>query len=172
MLKVTLAQLNYMVGDIRGNIRRMREAAAKADADQADLVVFSAGIRPQDELGRQAGLEVAERGGIVVNNQCRTSDPAIFAIGECASWNGQIFGLVAPGYQMARLVAAQVLGRDGDAFTGAFLARRLAGDDVSTALEYGAATAALKRTIPGDIALVTREEVEAVIDEESGEISR
>lgn len=60
----------------------------------------------------------------------------------------------------------------GDAFTGAFLARRLAGDDVPTALEYGAATAALKRTIPGDIALVTLEEVESVIDEESGEISR
>src|SRR5690606_21539164 len=76
-------------------------------------------------LGRQAGLEVAERGGIVVNNQCRTSDPAIFAIGECASWNGQIFGLVAPGYQMARLVAAQVLGRDGDAFTGADMSTRL-----------------------------------------------
>src|SRR5690606_19618614 len=76
-------------------------------------------------LGRQAGLEVAERGGIVVNNQCRTSDPAIFAIGECASWNGQVFGLVAPGYQMARLVAAQVLGGEGNPFTGADMSTKL-----------------------------------------------
>ena len=60
----------------------------------------------------------------------------------------------------------------GDAFTGAFIARRLAGDDVGTALEYAAATAALKRTIPGDVALVTKDEVEAVVQEESDGISR
>ncbi|NHN61100.1 MULTISPECIES: bifunctional 2-dehydro-3-deoxygluconokinase/2-dehydro-3-deoxygalactonokinase [Halorussus] len=60
----------------------------------------------------------------------------------------------------------------GDAFLGAFLARRLAGDGVAAALEYGSATAALKRTIPGDVAVVTREEVEAVLAEEGGEISR
>ncbi|MFC4448789.1 bifunctional 2-dehydro-3-deoxygluconokinase/2-dehydro-3-deoxygalactonokinase [Halorussus aquaticus] len=60
----------------------------------------------------------------------------------------------------------------GDAFLGAFLARRLAGDGVATALEYGSATAALKRTIPGDVAVVTREEVESVLAEEGGEISR
>jgi 2-dehydro-3-deoxygluconokinase len=60
----------------------------------------------------------------------------------------------------------------GDAFVGAFLARRLAGDGVPTALEYGSATAALKRTIPGDVAVVTREEVESVLAEETGEISR
>jgi 2-dehydro-3-deoxygluconokinase len=60
----------------------------------------------------------------------------------------------------------------GDAFLGAFLARRLAGDGVGRALEYGSATAALKRTIPGDVAVVTREEVEAVLTEEGKEISR
>ncbi len=60
----------------------------------------------------------------------------------------------------------------GDAFSGAFIARRLAGDDVHTALEYASATAALKRTIPGDAALVTKEEVEAVIDDQNDEISR
>ncbi|WP_132058093.1 bifunctional 2-dehydro-3-deoxygluconokinase/2-dehydro-3-deoxygalactonokinase [Halorussus amylolyticus] len=60
----------------------------------------------------------------------------------------------------------------GDAFVGAFLARRLAGDDVPTALEYGSATAALKRTIPGDVAVVTRDEVETVLAEKGGEISR
>ena len=60
----------------------------------------------------------------------------------------------------------------GDAFVGAFLARRLAGDDVPTAMEYGSATAALKRTIPGDVAVVTREEVERVLTEEGRSISR
>ncbi len=60
----------------------------------------------------------------------------------------------------------------GDAFVGAFLASRLAGKDVPTALEYGSATAALKRTIPGDVAVVTREEVERVLKSRGGEISR
>ncbi|MFP8951872.1 bifunctional 2-dehydro-3-deoxygluconokinase/2-dehydro-3-deoxygalactonokinase [Natrialbaceae archaeon A-arb3/5] len=60
----------------------------------------------------------------------------------------------------------------GDAFTGAFIARRLEGDDVPTALEYAAATAALKRTIPGDVALVSEEEVEQVVAAESDELSR
>ncbi|MEY7851270.1 bifunctional 2-dehydro-3-deoxygluconokinase/2-dehydro-3-deoxygalactonokinase [Natrarchaeobius sp. A-rgal3] len=60
----------------------------------------------------------------------------------------------------------------GDAFTGAFIARRLAGDDVPTALEYAAATAALKRTIPGDVALVSEEEVEAVVSTGAEEVSR
>ncbi|WP_435159696.1 bifunctional 2-dehydro-3-deoxygluconokinase/2-dehydro-3-deoxygalactonokinase [Haladaptatus sp. DFWS20] len=60
----------------------------------------------------------------------------------------------------------------GDAFVGAFLACQLAGKDVATALEYGSATAALKRTIPGDVAVVTREEVERVLDSDVSEISR
>lgn len=60
----------------------------------------------------------------------------------------------------------------GDAFVGGFLARRIAGGDIESALEYGAATAALKRTIPGDIAVVTPEEVERVIDAEGSGISR
>ena len=60
----------------------------------------------------------------------------------------------------------------GDAFVGAFLARRIAGDDIGEALEYGAATAALKRTIPGDIAVVVPREVERVIAAEGSELSR
>jgi nitrite reductase (NADH) large subunit len=68
---------------------------------ETDLVVFSAGIRPQDELAGPSGLQIGERGGIVIDNQCRTSDPDIFAIGECALWDNKIFGLVGPGYEMA-----------------------------------------------------------------------
>ena len=73
--------------------------------------MFSAGIRPRDELARACGLAVGERGGIAIDGDCRTSDPNIYAIGECALWNGRIFGLVAPGYQMARIAAARMLAR-------------------------------------------------------------
>ena len=92
---------------------------------ETDLVVFSAGIRPQDALGREAALELGPRGGILIDNDCRTSDAAIFAIGECAAWNGSVFGLVAPGYSMARTVAAQLAGEPHEAFTGADMSTKL-----------------------------------------------
>ncbi|WP_348733084.1 nitrite reductase large subunit NirB [Rheinheimera texasensis] len=76
-----------------------------------DLVLFSAGIRPYDQLARAAGLSVGERGGVVINDWCQTSDRHIYAIGECALWQGKIYGLVAPGYQMARVVADQLARR-------------------------------------------------------------
>ncbi len=90
-----------------------------------DVVVYSAGIRPRDELAREAQLEVGPRGGIVIDNACRTSDPDIFAIGECALWNGKIFGLVAPGYQMATIAAKQLQGDEGTSFTGADMSTKL-----------------------------------------------
>ena len=109
---------------------------------ETDMIVFSAGIRPQDSLGRQSGLELGERGGIVVDNQCRTSDPAIFAIGECALWNNRIFGLVAPGYTMARTVAAVLNDEPGD-FTGADMSTKLKlmGVDVGSVGDAQARTA-------------------------------
>ncbi len=84
---------------------------------EADIVVFSAGIRPRDELARASGLNVGERGGIVIDNDCRTSDPDIFAIGECALWNGKLYGLVAPGYQMANVCAARLQDTAEPSFT-------------------------------------------------------
>lgn len=71
-----------------------------------DMLVISAGIRPRDELAKLAGLEVGTRGGILVNDQLQTNDPYVFAIGECALYNGMIYGLVAPGYEMAEVVAS------------------------------------------------------------------
>ncbi|MFL6718411.1 MAG: FAD-dependent oxidoreductase, partial [Burkholderiaceae bacterium] len=91
---------------------------------EADMIVFSAGIRPRDELARQCGLEVGPRGGIVIDNSCRTSDPDIYAIGECALWNGQVFGLVAPGYEMARIAAKQLAGEAAQ-FSGADMSTKL-----------------------------------------------
>ena len=75
-----------------------------------DMLVISAGIRPRDELAKSAGLDTHPRGGIIVNNALQTSDPAIFAIGECAVAHHMIYGLVAPGYEMAEVVASQLIG--------------------------------------------------------------
>ncbi|BBP82730.1 nitrite reductase large subunit [Pseudomonas sp. Pc102] len=109
---------------------------------ETDLIVFSAGIRPQDALGRAAGLEIAPRGGVVIDNDCRTSDPTIFAIGECASWNGSVFGLVAPGYAMARNLAALLAGQPHEPFTGADMSTKLKllGVDVGSIGDAHAAT--------------------------------
>jgi nitrite reductase (NADH) large subunit len=117
---------------------------------EVDLIVFSAGIRPCDALARSAGLAVGERGGVVIDDACRTSDPSIYAIGECALWNGRIFGLVAPGYQMARVAAAHILAAHSPApeaavpeaaapeaasSTAAAGVERFAGADLSTKLK-------------------------------------
>jgi nitrite reductase (NADH) large subunit len=75
---------------------------------ETDLILFSAGIRPRDELGRQAQLDMGERGGIAINNNCQTSDEDIYAIGEVALWDQRIFGLVAPGYHMAKVAADHI----------------------------------------------------------------
>ncbi|MPZ82843.1 MAG: nitrite reductase large subunit [Actinophytocola sp.] len=77
-----------------------------------DLVVFSAGVRPRDDLARAAGLDIGERGGILVDDACRTSDPDVFAVGECACVHGRVYGLVAPGNAMAEVVADRLLGGD------------------------------------------------------------
>jgi nitrite reductase (NADH) large subunit len=77
---------------------------------KVDMLVISAGIKPRDELARVSGLEVGERGGVLVNNQMQTSDSHIYAIGEVALYGGMIYGLVAPGYEMADVAAEQILG--------------------------------------------------------------
>ncbi|WP_321878259.1 nitrite reductase large subunit NirB [Paraburkholderia bannensis] len=92
---------------------------------ETDMIVFSAGIRPRDELARACGLEVGPRGGIVIDDTCRTSDAHIYAIGECALWQGQIFGLVAPGYDMARIVAKTLVSDAAPDFAGADMSTKL-----------------------------------------------
>ncbi|MDT9683044.1 nitrite reductase large subunit NirB [Streptomyces sp. TRM76323] len=91
----------------------------------ADMVVFSAGVRPRDQLARDCGLEVGERGGIAVDERCRTSDPAVYAIGECAlAADGRVYGLVAPGNEMALTAADAIAGRESS-FTGADTSTKL-----------------------------------------------
>ncbi len=91
---------------------------------ETDMILFSAGIRPDDQLARDFDIEIGERGGIVVNNNCQTSDENIYAVGECALWGGRIYGLVAPGYQMAKVAASHICGGD-EVFTGADMSTKL-----------------------------------------------
>lgn len=80
------------------------------DMLDVDMLVVSAGIRPRDELARACGLEVGVRGGVIVDNTMKTSDDAIYAIGEIALYNQMIYGLVTPGYDMADIAVQQILG--------------------------------------------------------------
>ncbi|MFM7023377.1 MAG: nitrite reductase large subunit NirB [Flavobacteriales bacterium] len=89
-----------------------------------DMLVISAGIKPRDEVAKLCGLEVGQRGGIVVNEQMQTTDPFIFAIGECALYKGMIYGLIAPGYEMADVVASNLTGGKKE-FTGFDMSTKL-----------------------------------------------
>lgn len=108
-----------------GAAARHRMVFADGTHLETDMIVFSAGIRPRDELARQCVLAVGPRGGVAIDSHCRTSDRDVYAIGECASWNEQTFGLVAPGYEMARVAAKHIAGQDDAAFTGADMSTKL-----------------------------------------------
>ena len=108
-----------------GETARHRLVFKDAEPLEVDVIVFSAGIRPQDALGREAGLALGERGGIVIDDECQTSDANIYAIGECALWQQKVFGLVAPGYAMARVVADKLTARETTGFTGADMSTKL-----------------------------------------------
>jgi len=110
---------------VAGTERRSRLVFADGTSLETDIIVFSAGIRPRDELARAAGLVVGERGGIKIDSHCRTSNPDVYAIGECALWDGRVFGLVAPGYQMAEVAARHIAGETNVQFLGADLSTRL-----------------------------------------------
>ena len=127
---------------------RESERILKFDTDDelaVGMVVISAGIRPNDELAKDAGLDLGKRGGIAVNDCLQTSDENIFAIGECASHDQVIYGLVGPGYQMADVLAENLIDelqpktkstkrRSPSAFTGGDQSARLKllGVDVTT----------------------------------------
>ncbi|NKY55320.1 nitrite reductase large subunit NirB [Nocardia flavorosea] len=103
---------------------RLRIGLSDDSSIDAALVVFSAGIRPRDQIARDAGLEVGPRGGIITDLGLATSDPNIYAIGECAAVEGVCYGLVAPGYTTAEIVADRLLGGAGE-FPGADMSTKL-----------------------------------------------
>ncbi|WP_435853989.1 nitrite reductase large subunit NirB [Streptomyces sparsogenes] len=116
-----------ITADADGAVTAM--ALSDGSSIDTDLVVFSAGVRPRDQLARECGLTVGERGGVAVDERCRTSDPAVYAIGECAlAADGRVYGLVAPGYEMAQVAADDIAetsaaGKGG--FTGADTSTKL-----------------------------------------------
>jgi nitrite reductase (NADH) large subunit len=92
---------------------------------ETDLILFSAGIRPQDAIARASDIELGPRGGISINDHCQTSDSDVYAIGECALWGGMIYGLVAPGYNMAKIAAQHITQTGSDTFLGADMSTKL-----------------------------------------------
>ncbi|MEM9808670.1 MAG: nitrite reductase large subunit NirB, partial [Cyanobacteria bacterium P01_D01_bin.56] len=120
---------------------------------QTDMIVFSAGIRPRDELARDCGLHLGDRGGVIINEACQTSDPNIYAIGECALYQSRIFGLVAPGYHMAEVVSDQLLTvASPQQFTGADMSTKLKllGVDVASFGDNFAKTPGTKELVVTD----------------------
>lgn len=107
-----------------GDDHRLKMEFADDTELETDMIVFSAGIRPYDQLARDADLKVGERGGIEIDYQCKTSDENIFAIGECAVLGNFIYGLVAPGYRMAEAAVSQ-LSEEKVSFTGADMSTKL-----------------------------------------------
>jgi nitrite reductase (NADH) large subunit len=104
---------------------------------KADLVIMAVGIRPNAALAKEAGIAVNR--GIVVNDQMQTSDPAIYALGECAEVGGTCYGLVAPLYQQANIVAAHLGGDHGATFVPQYTATRLkvTGIDLYSVGDFG-----------------------------------
>lgn len=102
-----------------------------------DILVIATGVRPADSLAQSANLELGARGGIIVSDHLRSSDESISAIGECALHRGQIYGFVAPGYQMAEVLADQLCGGN-KIYEGSDLSCRLKllGIEVSTFGDY------------------------------------
>ncbi|MGV3764149.1 nitrite reductase large subunit NirB [Parapedobacter sp.] len=100
--------LQKSTSQVLGDNRITGLAFADGTQIDVDILIISAGIKPRDELATACGLATGPRGGIIVDENMRTSDPAILAIGECALSNEMIYGLVAPGYEMAEVAACTI----------------------------------------------------------------
>jgi len=129
----TGAQIAQIASAGGGDAGLVLELAGEDPLD-VDLVIVSAGIRPRDELAREAGITIGPRGGVVVDDALRTSDPSVYAVGEVALHNGTLYGLVAPGYEMADVLARQLTGQSGAGFPGADQSAKLKllGTDVAS----------------------------------------
>ncbi|KIW25753.1 nitrite reductase [NAD(P)H], large subunit [Cladophialophora immunda] len=100
--------LSKRVGKILTNEDNAVRGLVFEDGEEMECscIMFAIGIKARDELARAAGLKCADRGGgVVIDNDLRTSDPSIYAIGECASWENQTFGLIAPGVEQADVLS-------------------------------------------------------------------
>jgi nitrite reductase (NADH) large subunit len=117
--------LGKMTKEIQGNGKLDGLAFQDGTFLPTEMLVISAGIKPRDELAAKAGLKLGKKGGILVNDILQTSDEHIFAIGEAAAHRDQIYGLVAPGYEMAQQVVNQLLNKDVQPFKGFDMSTKL-----------------------------------------------
>ncbi|KAJ8606625.1 hypothetical protein CTAYLR_008381 [Chrysophaeum taylorii] len=126
------ARVAEFLGDDQGVVAGVRYSNDGWDDDRVGIVVISAGIRPRDEVAKQSGIETHERGGVIVDDALRTSDPSVYAIGEVALHAGKIYGLVAPGYSMAEIAAENIINQLAGVDDSA---PRFEGADMSTKLK-------------------------------------
>ncbi|HSU39339.1 MAG TPA: nitrite reductase large subunit NirB, partial [Polyangiaceae bacterium] len=117
--------LNVSAQRVLGGERVEGIEFSEGDPIETDLLIVAAGIRPRDELAREAGITVGDRGGVVIDDQLRTSDGAVRAIGECALHANTLYGLVAPGYEMASVLARNLTGDASARFEGSDLSAKL-----------------------------------------------
>ncbi len=128
--------VNRSTTEILGDRKAAGVAFKEGPSVEADFVVVAAGIRPNTELGRKAGLQVNR--GIVVNDYMETSNPDIFAVGECVEHKGICYGLVKPLFEQGKVLAATITGNKGPVYEGSILASKLKimGVDVFSAGDF------------------------------------
>ena len=148
---VTVGAGTSAIEQIDEGANRLRVTLSNDEVIDAALLVFSAGVRPRDELAKSAGLDVGERGGVMCDLSCATSDSDIYAIGEVAAIQGRCYGLVGPGYTTAEVVADRLLGGDAE-FPGADLSTKLKllGVDVASFGDALAATPGALEVVVSD----------------------
>lgn len=117
--------LNKNTANIRGNGKLEGLEFTDGSFLETEMLVISCGIIPRDELAEKCGLDKGPRGGFKVNHRLQTSDPDIYAIGEAANYEGMLYGLVAPGYDMADVAARCLAGTGEKLFTGADMSTKL-----------------------------------------------
>lgn len=113
---------DHFAADESGAVERL--VMSDGTEYRCDLVVFSAGVRPRDQVARASGIDVGERGGVIVDDTLATSAPHVWAIGEVAVHRERVYGLVAPGYEMAAALASRLVGEPLD-YSGSDLSTKL-----------------------------------------------
>ncbi|NJN27401.1 MAG: nitrite reductase large subunit [Cyclobacteriaceae bacterium] len=128
-MKLTTLGVNILLGkatkEIKGNGKLDGLEFADGTHLDVEMLVISTGIRPRDELAKAANLTIHERGGVLVNEQLQTSDTHIYAIGEVACYQNMIYGLVAPGNEMAEVAIDQMMGAKERIFKGFDMSTKL-----------------------------------------------
>ena len=109
-MHIVLGEQVQKITPVGGKQRLVFGAGSTRAPLEVDFVVISVGVHPRDELAVACGLTRGKRGGIAIDKHLQTSDPAVYAIGDCAAFEDMTYGLVAPGYRMADALAATLLG--------------------------------------------------------------